>query len=259
MSISRVNNNISFKQTQAQEPLKLHKLDDESIYQIASYDSKQRMNKIAQNSYKTILFTIPVVDSVLAGMTKNGNLSSKFAKSAKTLGSWGAVFATGFAVLGFKKYINSKIDTLDNFDKNHRALSFVADLSFLYGALFAMSDAFIRSKAFVKKTFPNLLNNINIKAIEPVKKFINNSSFNNKLVKSFDSFMNSHMHYNKAAKLVALLAAPAIAIATMVRVSNEAKAASKQVEKNVTYLKAFNEMIPSENNQSEEIDAIKID
>lgn len=256
MPISKINNSLSYSKAQSfgSQPVELHKLDDDTLYDLASYDAKQRVARVAKKSFNTILIGVPLADSVIAGVAHNGQLSSKFAKSLSSLGRWGAVITAGFAVMGIKNAVNKRSQTLDNFDKNNRILSFGLDIGALYGALKLFDIADNKVSGLLNKHAQGFFKTLNKRVKTPLKTALNNSVFNSALVKPMDAFLKKHPHYNAAAKTVAVLLPPAMAVAAYVRFHKEVNTAAKNIENNFVTLKSFNELLP-ENESVKEFDA----
>lgn len=249
MPISKINNSLSFKQTQnpGVEPTKLYRLDDDTLYDIASSDARNRIRKVTNNSLKTVLIGLPVADAVVSGIAHNGQLSSKLTKSASALGKWAGVFAAAAVVLGVKRAVNSKSETLDNLDKNSRFLGFAIDFGALYAAVNIFSNLGKVSKAYAETKFPKFFNSFHKYLKQPVKDILNASVINKKIVKPFENYLTKHPHHNAAMKTAAFILAPIVAIATVLRVSKEINYACNTVDENFTFLKAVNNMLPEKN------------
>ena len=151
MSISKINNNIYFSKSQNHSPSKslrsfqgkqfsesqddsqvVTKLSDEDLKILASVGPNNRLQKVSQKTVNTLLFTIPIIDSVATGLVKKGQLSSKLSSTAKTAGKWGAVFAVAASLNAVKRFVNSKSDALDKFNKEHAFASTMIDFAVLY-------------------------------------------------------------------------------------------------------------------------------
>lgn len=246
MSISKINNGLSFSKTPnfGSEPFELHKLDDETLYDIASYDAKRRLTEISKKSVKTVLIGVPIADALVSGVAHNGQLASKLSKSASVLGRWGMIFAAGAAVLGAKFAINSQSKTLDNFDRNHRFLSFGVDIGALYGALTLCDKVGVKISSTAKKLAPKMTKTFSERVSQPLKSALNNSVVNHWTVKPFEKFLTNHHHYNAALKTFAVFLAPTIALAAIFRFNKEVNTASDSVESNFIKLKAINDLLP---------------
>lgn len=243
MSISKINNSFSFSSSQNPSPQDLRKLSDEELYFLASYDSDKRYSNVSKKSMKTMLFAIPLVDSIASGLVKKGNLSDKILKSSKTLGKWGAVFVAALAVFGIKRAVNNNSATLDNIDKEHRFLSLGIDLAAVYYTLTnALKLKDVAKKQFNAK-FPKFTKNVKDFALTPLKGFINNSFINKKLVLSAERIASKKPHFVVSNKIVASLLAPVMAGAVLLRVHNEAQKRERNINNNYTALKGLNEMI----------------
>lgn len=249
MLISKINNSLSFKKTQDQglESNELYRLDDETLYDIASFEHKSRIRKITNNSVKTIFMALPVADALVSGFAHSGPLSSKLSKSGSVLGKWAGVFATAGAVFGIKHMINSKSKKLDNFDKNNRMLGFAVDFGALYGALAVFSNLGKISKSYAVEKFPKFFDSVKKHLMHPTKEILNASVINKKIVKPFENFMAKHPHYNATTKAAAVILAPLIGVAAVMRLSKEINHSCETVDENFLFLKAFNNMLPEKN------------
>ncbi|MBS4760669.1 MAG: hypothetical protein KHX03_08250 [Clostridium sp.] len=239
MSISKINNSSTIFKTQnnlrnfhgTENMFNKHAIDDsssqklssEEIYELASAQPNKILNKVVKNSLKTIIVGVPVVDSLFSGIAESGSLSQKVFKSARTMGKWGLVFASGAAVIGLKKFVNKHAETLDNFDKKNRAAAIGVDAAAFYAAMTTAFSMKNKTKSLLYKVFPDTAQKINTKLLKPIKRTLDFSVFNKKIVKPFEKYVSKKPYYKPVAKTTALLLAPAISIAAFCRVHNEAK------------------------------------
>ena len=257
MHINKINSQVNFKSSQDTEQNQIKKYTDEDLIRLAAWEPENRYSKVAKKTARTLLIAAPVVDSILAGAVHEGQLSSKLYKSAKTLGRWGTVFAAGFAIFGVKKVVNKNVEPLDKFNKNHALLAFGVDFTALYTLVSLLKD-------FGQKTF-NKMQNLAPAVFEKASKLklttaekINKSVINQKITKSANDYFSKHPHYNSAGKTLALLTVPAMAIAALVRLGNEAKSAADKTQNNYMHLKIIEAMV-NNNEKADNNDSVKQD
>ena len=250
-------NTLSFKGAQGIEPNLQKKYHDDELFNIASEQTFQRLADVSKKTAKTVLIAVPVVDSVLGAAVQNGPLSSKIAKSASILGKWGVAFATAFAVFGIKKAVNNKAEKLDRFDKKYPVLSFGIDFAALLGGLTLVNNAGLKISNIVKANFLKVKDKL-AALKKPIKSALNNNFVNKKMVQTFDNFLAKHPYHSAASKAVAFLAAPAIAVAALIRLKDESIAAVRNTTDNYSKLMVLDEIFSSDNSiKKSEIDEEK--
>ena len=220
-----------------------NKLTDDDIYQLSTFIPDKKMSKVAANTMKTVFVTIPVLDSVAAAVVKKGSLSSKLKYGTKNALRWGSVIAAGMAVVGTKAAINSKVKPLDDFDKKHPVLATIVDFSAIY-TVYDLFNRGVKTSAWAfKELFPKFTNNMNNKVYNPIKNLLNNSIVNKKLVQPAEKFVEKRPYLGRTNKLSALMLAPAMLVASFVRYNREEKNRNEQVENNMKFLHAINDVI----------------
>lgn len=224
----------------------INKLGDKDMLYLASVGPDRRLSNVASNALKMLFFTIPAADTVFSGLLKSGNLSSKIHKSASTAGKWAAVFTTVAAVFGVKRFVNSRSEFFDNFNKKHPFVSNVIDLGVIFTAFNALTSSLPVIKEQGKKLFPTLADSIKNRVKAPVKTALNNSLLNKKVILKAEKFFAKRPYLNIISKAASYLFVPAAAIAVFVRFNKEAKLRDEQVAGNYTALKIVNNMIPDE-------------
>lgn len=220
-----------------------NKLTDDDIYQLSTFIPDKKMSKVAANTMKTVFVTIPVLDSVAAAVVKKGSLSSKLKYGTKNALRWGSVIAAGMAVVGTKAAINSNVKPLDDFDKKHPVLATIVDFSAIYTVYDLFNRGVKTSALAFKELFPKFTNNMNNKVYNPIKNLLNNSIVNKKLVQPAEKFVEKRPYLGRTNKLSALMLAPAMLVASFVRYNREEKNRNEQVENNMKFLHAINDVI----------------
>lgn len=220
-----------------------NKLTDDDIYQLSTFIPDKKMSKVAANTMKTVFVTIPVLDSVAAAVVKKGSLSTKLKYGTKNALRWGSVIAAGMAVVGTKAAINSKVKPLDDFDKKHPVLATIVDFSAIYTVYDLFNRGVKTSVLAFKELFPKFTNNMNNKVYNPIKNLLNNSIVNKKLVQPAEKFVEKRPYLGRTNKLSALMLAPAMLVASFVRYNREEKNRNEQVENNMKFLHAINDVI----------------
>ena len=220
-----------------------NKLTDDDIYQLSTFIPDKKMSKVAANTMKTVFVTIPVLDSVAAAVVKKGSLSTKLKYGTKNALRWGSVIAAGMAVVGTKAAINSKVKPLDDFDKKHPVLATIVDFSAIYTVYDLFNRGVKTSALAFKELFPKFTNNMNNKVYNPIKNLLNNSIVNKKLVQPAEKFVEKRPYLGRTNKLSALMLAPALLVASFVRYNREEKNRNEQVENNMKFLHAINDVI----------------
>ena len=255
MYISKINSAINSNSQSfgsEQERPKLKRLSDDDIYTIASYGPKQRFSKVAKNVTGTVLIGIPLAAGIFSGLAKRGNLSTRLSASAKELGNWALIIASGTVLMGMKRFINNRIEKLDNFDKKHGIVSFGIDFAALYGILALMKKAGSNLKSSITKHMPSQINWLKTTVKEPMKKRLNSSFVSEYAVKPLENFMTKHPHYEKTTGIMAALAVPVIGIASITRLLSEAKSAARNTDYNYNRLQSINQLLPANENVIEE-------
>ncbi len=263
MSISKINNNIYFSKSQNHSPSKslrsfqgkqfsesqddsqvVTKLSDEDLKILASVGPNNRLQKVSQKTVNTLLFTIPIIDSVATGLVKKGQLSSKLSSTAKTAGKWGAVFAVAASLNAVKRFVNSKSDALDKFNKEHAFASTMIDFAVLYTAFNAVTNAGKNLFEYTKNSFPTIGKTLKNSVLKPSKEFLNNSIINKKIVKPAENYVAKKPYLAGANKITAALLVPTMAIAVLMRYNKEYKNRNENVQTNYNFLKAVNSFLP---------------
>ncbi len=216
------------------------KLDDSDLLFLASQGPKQRMIGVAKNSLKAIFIAVPLVDSVLSGLTQKGSLSQKTFKSVKTLGRWAGVIALAGSFFAVKKAVNKKSETLRTLDKENKFLSTGVDLGLLYLILKAGAKSFRGLQQKFVKNFPNINSGFNNRISKPVKDLLDKSLINKNAVVPAEKFCAKNFYWAKAAKAISVLAAPTILVGTYARLFNEVKKQQENVVFNYSVLKQLN-------------------
>ncbi len=243
-------NSVSFKSAQDNEHALLYNSDDQ-MYAAASNGPLHRLSDVSKKTAKTVIIAAPIVDAFLGGAAQNGALTSKLSKSAVILGKWGAMFAVALGVFGIKKAVNNNVKPLKEFDKKHPAMSFVIDFAALFGGLSVLSGFGGKIAEKAKELLPGVSQKFG-SGKSTLKNVINKTAFNTKLNNSFDKFMTSHPYHSAALKTVAFVAAPAIAIAALLRLNKESQAAVKNTNENFVRLKTINEFLGAQQNSVQE-------
>lgn len=262
MSISKINNSSYFSKSQNHSSPKslssfqgshfsdkrgdiiIEKFSDEDLKTLASVGPDRRFGYVTKNTIKALLITVPLLDTAVSGIVKKGNLSDKLLKSVGTAGKWGAVFATAAVFGAVKGYVNSKSETLDNFNKKHSAISTVIDFAVLYTGFNALLNGSKKLFEYTKNSFPKITNGVKNVVSNPLKNFLNNSFVNKKLVKPAEQFVSRHPNLGAANKVTASLLVPTMAAAVLMRFGKEAKNHDKDVQNNYRFLKEINNLLP---------------
>lgn len=226
MSISKINSH-NFKR----EYPEIRRFSDEELMRFSSEEPDRRFRKVSKKVVNTLLFTIPAVDIAASTIVKKGALASKLKRGALTAGIWTAAFSAGSAVQSVKKFVNSRSDFFNDFNKNHPFVATLVD----FAAIFAAFTAVIQGISYLSF-------NKNIK--EPVKKFLNNSAFNKKLIKPAEEFVLKRPSIAKAGKISAVLLVPAMFTGVLARFLAEAKKRDENIVNNYVFLKHINNFIP---------------
>lgn len=217
-----------------------NKLTEDDIAVLSSYAPDKKLSKVASKTLKTLMVTIPVLDVIVMGATKSGNLSSKISKSLHTAGKWGTVFAAGAAVSASKSLINSKVEKLDNFDKKHPVASTFLD----FFAIYSTYDFLLRNgkkiSMFAKDKFPKLVNSFDKFLKTPVANALNKSLVNKKIIVPAEKFVAKRPYLASTIKLSTAVMVPAMLIASFLRFDKELKNRNSQVERNKMFLNALN-------------------
>lgn len=252
MTVPKVSAQYSFGgyKNQSFKPFEVSRLDDDLLYEIAAQEPRDRVSKVSKNVSKAVLIGMPLADVVMSGVAHNGQLSSKLAKSASTLGRWGIVLSAATAVVGIKRMINAVTPKLDSFDKKHRVASFALDLTAMFGAVSLFTESLLSAKTKLNNKFPNMLKAFDNRVKEPLKNVLNDSFVNKRLIKPADNFLAKHPYHNAAVKTIACVAAPVIAISALLRFNKEVKQAAVNVQEKYCMYKSINELLP-EKDQSE--------
>ena len=226
MSISKINSH-NFKR----EYPEIRRFSDEELMRFSSEEPDRRFRKVSKKVVNTLLFTIPAVDIAASAIVKKGALASKLKRGLMTAGIWTAAFSAGAAVQSVKKFVNSRSDYFNDFNKNHPFVATLVD----FAAIFAAFTAVIQGISYLSF-------NKNIK--EPVKKFLNNSAFNKKLIKPAEEFVLKRPSIAKAGKISAVLLVPAMFTGVLARLLAEAKKRDENIVNNYVFLKHINNFIP---------------
>ena len=226
MSISKINSH-NFKR----EYPEIRRFSDEELMRFSSEEPDRRFRKVSKKVVNTLLFTIPAVDIAASAIVKKGALASKLKRGLMTAGIWTAAFSAGSAVQSVKKFVNSRSDFFNDFNKNHPFVATLVD----FAAIFAAFTAVIQGISYLSF-------NKNIK--EPVKKFLNNTVFNKKLIKPAEEFVLKRPCIAKAGKISAVLLVPAMFAGVLARLLAEAKKRDENIVNNYVFLKHINNFIP---------------
>ena len=226
MSISKINSH-NFKR----EYPEIRRFSDEELMRFSSEEPDRRFRKVSKKVVNTLLFTIPAVDIAASAIVKKGALASKLKRGLMTAGIWTAAFSAGSAVQSVKKFVNSRSDFFNDFNKNHPFVATLVD----FAAIFAAFTAVIQGISYLSF-------NKNIK--EPVKKFLNNTVFNKKLIKPAEEFVLKRPSIAKAGKISAVLLVPAMFTGVLARLLAEAKKRDENIVNNYVFLKHINNFIP---------------
>ena len=224
------------------------KISDDEIYALSAFVPDKKMSKVAENTMKAALVTIPIVDTVVSSAVKKGNLSAKLKYGVQNTLRWGSVIAAGLAVTGAKAAINSKVKPLDDFDKKHPVVSKIIDFAAMFTAYDFFNNGIKTSAVAFKELFPGVANSMNKKVYAPVKNFLNNSFVNRKIVQPAEKFVEKRYYLGRANKFAAFMAAPAMFVAAFVRCHREEKNRNEQVNRNMNFLYALNEAVANKAN-----------
>lgn len=271
MSFSKINNNFniaklhnlpsgnfrSFKATDDSDNLpndltednNVKKLSDDEIYALSAYLPDKKMSKVAANTMKTLLVTVPVLDTAATALVKKGNLATKIKAGAKSAGKWGAVLAAGAAVAGMKNLVNSHVEPLDKLDKKHPVLSTIIDFSAIYTAFDMVNKGACAFKDVVKSKFPDFVQKADRHVYQPVKKVLNNSFVNKKLVMPAEKFVEKRPYLGIANNISAFVLMPAMIVASYIRYSKELTNRNLQVQNNINILTAVNNAIAEDSQE----------
>lgn len=239
MSISKINSH-NFKR----EYPEIRRFSDEELMRFSSEEPDRRFRKVSKKVVNTLLFTIPAVDIAASAIVKKGALASKLKRGLMTAGIWTAAFSAGAAVQSVKKFVNSRSDYFNDFNKNHPFVATLVDFAAIFAAFTAVIQGISYLSSGVKKNFPEKLTKFNKNIKEPVKKFLNNSAFNKKLIKPAEEFVLKRPSIAKAGKISAVLLVPAMFTGVLARLLAEAKKRDENIVNNYVFLKYINNFIP---------------
>lgn len=228
--------------------IQIEKLSDNEVKQIALARPYQKISSVRKNALYTIFLSIPVVDSFLKSTMTKGSLYKKSAAFAKNSIHWASVYAVGLSVLGLKKAINNRVETLDNFDKKHPVASFGIDIAVLFTALNTAKSGIEKTKTLLKEKAPELLKTIDKKIKKPVSKWLNKTNLNKKHIKAFDKYIAKHPYSKAAGIVMAVITAPIMALATIIRHNKEVNSAIREANNNYVLLGLFNSLLPENTN-----------
>lgn len=242
-SFKSADNSVDFqKDNNEPDNLEETKFSEDEIYRLSAFVPDKKMSEVAKNTVKTMFVTIPVIDSVIAGAVKKGNLASKLKYGAINAGRWGGVIATGLSVFAAKNAVNSKVKPLDDFNKNHPILATIVDLGAICTGLNLLNEGIATTASSFKELFPKFVDKTNRHVYLPVKNVLNNSLINKKLVLPAEKFVEKRPYLGRANKLSSLMVVPAMFIASFVRYNKELKNRDEQVKSNMQFLSALNKL-----------------
>lgn len=211
-------------------------LSDKDLYRAASILPNERFNKVRDNVAGTLFVGIPVFDTLAAGFVKSGGLSSKIKQMAKRTGLWGFVFATGISLGLLKHNVNKNSIVLDNIDKNHPVMRFGMDATFITGAMYAAYAIKDKASSYIKNKYGESIK----KAQAPIKRVLNNTILNKKVLVPIDNALTKLAKGNRTPlNIAAMYVAPTLATAAFIRYFAESKARKENIQTNFSALKSF--------------------
>jgi len=238
MQISKIKSNSLNKSSFRGSDDALQATNKELFDFISSYEPNKRFAKVCQNSSK-MLFAIPFIDTFATTMAKNGLLSTKLKAGALTAGVWGSAFLSGTVVSKARKSLNNNSKFFDDLSNNHPVASTFVDLVAMYSLFKGLINSSIKISSFIRNEYPDFSKRFSSKLYNPMKKAINNSFVNKRVVKPLNLLADKHPHFAKNLKLSAKLLTPVILIATLVRFSKESNNRVKQIESNKEVLNSL--------------------
>lgn len=207
---------------------------------LASYEPNLRFNSVAKNTAKAMV-VVPFVDTVASFMIKKGPLASKLKSSAFSASIWIAAFSAGALVnSGGKKLANIKF--FDDFSEKHPTATAVVKFVTMYGVFKSLLENAPVVKDLLVTKFPTQANLLSKKIFAPMKRILNDSVINTRIVKPLNLLADKHPVMSKNLSTAAKLAAPIILLASIFRFVNEAKNRNQNIANNLTLLHAMDEL-----------------
>lgn len=211
-------------------------MSDRDLYKAASILPNEKFNRIKSNIAGTLFVGVPVFDTIAQGIVKQGALASKMKASAQRAGLWGVLFGIAAATAGLKTKVNQKSVVLDNINKDHPVMRFGMDATFIMGLFLGTSALNDKAGKFIKKKYGESIE----KAKAPIKKLINNTVLNRRIVAPLDKEITRIARGNRAPlALAADFVAPALVVAGYARYFAEDKSRKHNIKENYAALKGF--------------------
>lgn len=216
------------------------KYKQEYINFLASYQPNTRFANVSRNVSKAMII-VPFVDTAASFLIKKGALATKLKSSAVAASIWSAAFvASGLVQSGAKSLTNIKF--FDDFNQKHPTASAVAKFTAMYGVFAGILKNVPRLGSFIAAKYPEKIVALSKKVFNPLKNALNNSLFNNKIVKPLNALADKNPIITKNLRTSAKLVAPIILLASVVRFVNEAKVRNENISNNLAILHALDEL-----------------
>lgn len=232
------------------ETFVLRDMDDKQIKYLAAWKTAEEQPK-RKNPLKSLLITLPLVDTVSKFIMKNGgtqsiivndfsskvstivheiipgSLSQKMSAAGHTAMKWGGVLLVLGAYNSIKNAIVSRSEKLQNIESKHPVLSMFADIGLFLGSLsLAEKGANKVAEKILKKT-PKLVETMGEKVFS-AKKWLDKTYVNTKVLPKISKLVEK---VGKKAPLLAIAGLMAVATAPYIVILNGLLKASNQNRK----------------------------
>lgn len=211
-------------------------MSDKDLYKAASILPNEKFNRIRNNAAGTLFVGVPVFDIVAHGVVKQGAVASKMKAMAQRSGLWGLMFATVLSLMLVKNKANKNSVALDNIEKHHPVMHFGMDATYITGVWIAANAIKENTGKFISKKYGAVIEKIKA----PVRKVLNNSVINKRIIAPLDKEITKIAKGNRAPlNIAAEFVAPTVMTAILIRCVQESKARNKNIQENYTALKSL--------------------
>ncbi len=239
--IENRNSKLGFNSNAIEQASNFVNMDNSELRYLAyksSYDPKKEQEN--RKSIVKTLYTIPVAETIAAGVLTKSVLSDKVVSAAKKAGSWAGVIALVSLYSSVKNAIVSKSPSLQNFQQQNPFLALLADIGIISTSFIFGRAGIANLKDKVLKKYPDKVDKYSDKVAD-VKKWLNKTKLNKEILPKISAKLGKIAEKApwaaKAGKFALLNSMWIILGVAALKAIKHSKDSNKKIEENYRALK----------------------
>ncbi len=207
-------------------------LTDKQLLSIAKRDA-HKDDKYKMNTYAAALIGVPVVDTLVKGITTDAKLSGKLGSMGKNAAGWAGVFALAGIYNGVVEKITAVSPTMQKLEDKHPVIKSLLSLAGFAAALIGGEKAIAKLSEVLPKKIPGVMADLT-KFKASVASKINGSELNKSVLKPIKDKVVQWAAKNPRTASIALtslaLSVPFMAMGALFKAFTEKAEKSEQIK-----------------------------